>query len=134
MPAWLQGWPNPENSKILERLNLLLKTLTTKGILVSPVTGNVPHLWFYLHGTWKIPTGRGQMCSSERQKTKLEYNPPMGPKETSFVNPCKNPRGPRLPDTPLMLFLSKMSGEFLNPWGSLVQVSCPLYPFTASCH
>jgi hypothetical protein len=27
-----------------------------------------------------------------------------------------------------------MVGEFLNPWGSLVQVSCPLNPSSWSCH
>lgn len=27
-----------------------------------------------------------------------------------------------------------MVGEFLKPWRTLVQVSCPLYPFSGSCH
>lgn len=28
---------------------------------------------------------------------------------------------------------SKMVGEPLSPWGSLIRVNCPLYPFTGSC-
>lgn len=57
------------------------------------------------------------MCSREEQKTKLEYSPPVGPRETSSVNPCTNSRGLKLPDTPLMLFLSKMSGEGFESLG-----------------
>ena len=96
MPALYFSWQKPEKGQIPERLRLLLKSLTLKGIHVPLRAGFASyHMYLTLHGWEKIMRlrGRRQIFSKGGQKTQGKYIPSVGP----MGSPCKPV--PELPGT-----------------------------------